>query len=60
MLFLLRFYTDSRWLWRILRAVMEKRDKIFPAYHLEMQTANVGVILMLITQMRKLTLREVE
>lgn len=44
----------------MLRAVMEKRDKIFPAYHLEMQTAKVGVILMLITQMRKLTLREVE
>lgn len=36
----------------MLRAVMEKRDKIFPAYHREIETADVGVILMLITQMR--------
>ena len=52
MLFLLTFYTDSRWFWRMLRAVMEKRDKIFPAYHQEIETADVGVILMLITRMR--------
>ena len=44
----------------MLRAVMEKRDKIFPAYHLEMQAAKVGAILMLSTQMRKLMLREIE